>query len=153
MRSIILDIWHQNRKKMIEAFKIALGEYGVQEWTGPTHNPEVMKFFKDFPSITTDETSWCAAFVYWCIKEAGMTPKKSLAARDWLNWGEPVFEPELGDIVIFSRGDPKGWQGHIGFYVKNDGSNIWVLGGNQSNQVVIDKYAGTRLLGYRRYKK
>lgn len=151
--SIIMDIWHQFMgQKMIEPFKIALSQYDLQEWSGPSHNPEVMKFFEDFPHVTTDETSWCSAFVYWCIKEAGMVPKKSLVARDWLSWGEQVFEPEIGDLAIFYRGDPGGWQGHVAFYVKNDGTNVWVLGGNQSNRVSIEKYAGTKLLGYRRYK-
>lgn len=94
----------------------------------------------------------CSAFVYWCIKEAGMVPKKSLVARDWLSWGVQVFEPEIGDLAIFYRGEPGGWQGHVAFYVKNDGTNVWVLGGNQSNRVSIEKYAGSKLLGYRRYK-
>jgi len=152
--SRIIEIWNQfiGGVKMDSALKIALQEYGIQEFSGPTHNPEVMKYFEDFPGVTTDETSWCAAFVYWCIKQSGMNPIKSLVARDWLNWGGPVFEPELGDLVILSRGDPSGLQGHVGFFIKQDGYNIWILGGNQSNQVVISKYDGTRLLGYRRNK-
>lgn len=137
---------------MIDVLKIALSEYGVQEFSGPKHNPDVMKYFADFPHVTTDETSWCAAYVYWCIKEAGITPRKSLVARDWLNWGVPVQEPELGDIVIFSRGDPDGWQGHVAIFIRRHGNVIYCLGGNQSNKVVISGYDSGKLLGYRRNK-
>lgn len=140
---------------MIEAFKIALGEYGTTEWPGATHNPKVMKYFKDcgFPTVKDDETSWCSAFVCWCIQKAGMKHSGSLAARSWMNWGEPVFDPQVGDIAVFWRNDPKGWQGHVGFFVRQNGDRVFVLGGNQSNQVCIDDYAGAQLLGYRRAKQ
>ena len=87
---------------MIEAFKIALGEYGTTEWPGDKHNPKVMKFFEDFPHVTTDETSWCSAFVYWCIKEADMVPKKSLVARDWLSWGYRYLNRRSGTWPYFT---------------------------------------------------
>jgi hypothetical protein len=58
--------------------------------------------------------------------------------------------PEIGDIAVFKRGT-MGWQGHVGFYVKNDGAYVWVLGGNQSDEVKISRYLGMDLLSYRRW--
>ena len=117
--SIIMEIWNQViGQKMIEPFKIALSQYDLQEWSGPSHNPEVMKFFEDFPHVTTDETSWCSAFVYWCIKEAGMVPKKSLVARDWLSWGYRYLNRRSGTWPYFTGENLGGWQGHVAFYVK-----------------------------------
>uniref|UniRef100_UPI0026303FB4 C40 family peptidase n=1 Tax=Marivita sp. TaxID=2003365 RepID=UPI0026303FB4 len=55
-----------------------------------------------------------------------------------------------GDIVIFTRGDPSGWQGHVGFFVRKTAASIEVLGGNQADAVNIKRYAKTRLLGIRR---
>ncbi|HAX95610.1 MAG TPA: TIGR02594 family protein [Prolixibacteraceae bacterium] len=138
---------------MIQALHIALQEYGTREVPGTgSHNPEVVKYFQQggFPTVRDDETSWCSAFMNWCVKKAGGNPTGSLSARSWLNWGRPVVEPELGDIVVFWRRDPKGWEGHVGFFIKRDGTHVWVLGGNQSNEVNIQKYPGTELLGYRR---
>lgn len=152
--SIIKEIWNEYRatRKVNRAFEIALGEYGTKEIDGPDHNPEVLKYFKEagFPQIIDDETSWCSAFMNWCVMKAGMPGTGSLAARSWMNWGERVFDPQLGDIAVFWRNNPAGWQGHVGFFVKQNGTHVWVLGGNQSNQVNIQPYPGIQLLGYRK---
>ena len=138
--------------KQKSAFEIALGEYGTKERKGG-ENPEIIKYFSEigFPEIKEDEVPWCSAFVNWCVMKAGLPITKNLAARSWLGWGEKVTLPEIGDLAVFRRGTA-GWQGHVGFYVKNDGFYVWVLGGNQSDEVCISRYAGTDLLGYRRWR-
>lgn len=151
--SRIDDIWNAyNSRRMDEVFKIALSQYGIAEWTGDKHNPEVLKYFTEcgFTAVKDDETSWCSAFVCWCMHKAGKPHTKSLAARSWLNWGETVMDPHVGDIAVFWRNEPRAWQGHVGFYIRNSGDRVWVLGGNQSNHVCIDDYPGIQLLGYRR---
>lgn len=156
--SIINRIWKEYQltkvKRLDPALEIALNEYGIKEGEGAANNPEVMKYFHEagFSEVAADEVSWCAAFVNWCQLKAGRNGTASLAARSFLQWGEKVTEPELGDIAVFWRTNPASWQGHVGFYIKRDGTNVWVLGGNQSNQVNIIPYSGTRLLGYRRPK-
>jgi len=151
--SLITAIWNAYKsRQMDEAFKIALSQYDVTEWAGDKHNPDVMKYFTEcgFPTIKDDETSWCSAFMCWCVQKAGMKHTGSLAARSWLNWGEKVFDPQPGDIAVFWRNEPRGWQGHVGFFVRQSGDRVWTLGGNQSNKVCIDDYPGAQLLGYRR---
>lgn len=95
--------------------------------------------------------AWCAAFVNSTLQQAGMKGTGSNMARSFLQFGMPVKEPQRGDIAVFTRGDPNGPYGHVGFFdgVGPDGK-IRVLGGNQGNKVSITSYDPSRLLGYRR---
>lgn len=96
-------------------------------------------------------TAWCAAFVNATLGQAGVEGTGSLAARSFLDWGQPVEEPQPGDIAVFSRGDPNGWQGHVGFFEGyNPDGTIRVLGGNQDDAVSVAAYSPERLLGFRR---
>ena len=75
-----------------------------------------------------------------------------LNARSYLSWGEMVAGPEQakeGDVVVFTRGSGTA-QGHVAFFLKVTGSQIEVLGGNQSDGVTIARYPRSRLLGIRR---
>lgn len=110
-------------------------------------------------NLNPADTAWCAGFVNAVLGEAGLGGTGKLNARSFLNYGQAVEKPQVGDIVVFSRGDPNGWQGHVGFIagVNNDGS-LRVLGGNQSTKdskgrgvtVNISTYSTDRVLGYRR---
>ena len=96
-------------------------------------------------------TAWCAAFVNSTLQQAGMQGTGKLNARSYLDWGQAVDAPERGDIAVFSRGDPSGWQGHVGFFDGyNEDGTIRVLGGNQGNAVSIASYSPNALLGFRR---
>lgn len=131
---------------------IALGEYGVKEIKGEKHNPTVVNYFKDigFSGIRNDETAWCSCFINWVAMKSGKERSKKLNARSWLNIGEEMTKPMLGDVVIFWRGSRDSWKGHVGLYVNEDGDNINVLGGNQSNSVCIKPYPKNRILSIRR---
>ena len=143
-----------NHPELDKALKIAFEQYGIKEVPGSTHNAEVIKYFQEsgFTNIHDDETPWCSAFLNWCQIQAGRKGTGSLGSRSWIQWGEKVMEPKLGDIAVFWRRNPQGWEGHVGFYIQHDNNNVWVLGGNQSNQVNIQKYPGTQLLSYQRFK-
>lgn len=96
-------------------------------------------------------TAWCAAYVNSTLAQAGYQGTGSNAARSFLNYGQKVDQPQRGDLAVFSRGDPNGPYGHVGFF---DGMNpdgtIRVLGGNQGDAVSYANYGTDRLLGYRR---
>lgn len=96
-------------------------------------------------------TAWCAAFVNASLGQAGIKGTGSNLARSFLNWGEGVKEPTKGDLAVFSRGDPNGPYGHVGFFdsYTPDGK-IKVLGGNQGDAVSYGTYDPGRLLGFRR---
>lgn len=94
--------------------------------------------------------AWCADFVNATLRESGLPGTNSGMARSFLNYGQPVDQPQKGDIAVFRRGDPNGPSGHVGFYEGEDPSGIRVLGGNQGNAVSSAVYPRDALLGYRR---
>jgi len=132
---------------------IAFNEFGIKEIPGKEDNPEVLKYFNDLGfdgSKLKDETAWCSAFVNWVCKQNGAKYSGKLNARSWLNVGKITKTPEVGDIVVFWRGSPESWKGHVGFYINQDENYIYVLGGNQNNQVNIKGYNKNRLLSFRK---
>lgn len=105
-------------------------------------------------NINPASTAWCAAFVNAVLGATGGKGTGKLNARSFLDWGKPVNTPTQGDVVVFSRGSPNGWSGHVGFFKgfeeKNGEQYIRVLGGNQSNSVKESLYPASKLLGVRR---
>jgi uncharacterized protein (TIGR02594 family) len=83
-----------------------------------------------------DQTSWCAAFVNFCLYAAGRTGTFSALSGSFRNFGKATSNPEAGDIVVFSAHGERGKKGfgHVGFFVKNEGEKIVVLGGNQGGK-------------------
>lgn len=136
----------------MKAYELAKAEVGTVEWKNGD-NPKVVGYFRDagHAYIKDDETAWCAAFVGAMLRRAGFESSGKLTARSYLEWGEPVDRRAAreGDICIFTRSNST-WQGHVAFFVKDNGDTISVLGGNQSNAVNVRPYAANRLLGIRR---
>ena len=133
---------------------IARSYLGTKELKGSADNPKIMEMYCTVGHhwVEHDEVAWCAAFVGHCLEKAGLTSTRKLNARSYLTWGEKVAGPQQakeGDIVIFTRGSNTA-QGHVAFFHKATGSQIEVLGGNQSDGVTIARYAKSRLLGIRR---
>lgn len=136
-----------------QAYQLARADEGTWEYADG-HNPKILQYFADVGHgwVKDDETAWCAAFVGAMLKRAGMPQTGKLNARSYLDWGDEVAldDAQEGDIVVFWRGTPDGWQGHVGFFVRRAGVSIEVLGGNQANQVNVKRYPVDRLLGVRR---
>lgn len=132
--------------------EIALSQAGIKEIVGSQHNPEVMKYFQETGHewVKDDETAWCSAFANWVCKEAGKPRSGKLNARSWLKIGEKVTDPKPGDLVILWRESPNSWKGHVGFFCREQGHYIYILGGNQKNSVCIKAYEKRKLLEYRR---
>lgn len=131
-------------------YVVAEGEIGVREVPGDGDNPRVLEYHR-YTSLkaTKDSVAWCSAFVNACLSWSGVKGTNSAAARSFLAWGRPQKKPELGSITIFWRVRKDGWQGHVGFFLKEQGNYIYVLGGNQSDEVNIQGYHKSKLLGYR----
>jgi uncharacterized protein (TIGR02594 family) len=112
---------------------------------------------KELTGVDPVRVEWCAAFANAILEKSEIPSNKdhkyALTARAFLDWGEKVDKPEMGDIVVFPRGN-QGWQGHVGFYVKEqmiDGVlYYYILGGNQKNSVRVDLYRADKALGIRR---
>lgn len=135
---------------LLEALKL----YGTLEQPGPGSNPLILswaektglaKIYRD------DATAWCGLFMAYVALQAGWDlPLNPLGARNWLTWGTPQQDLALGDVLVFWRGSPRGYQGHVGMYVGEDADAYHVLGGNQSDSVSIARKDKTRFLGARR---
>jgi len=113
---------------------------------------------KAFTGVDPVRTEWCAAFINAVLRESGIEGSESvsdypLTARSFLHWGEEVEEPNIGDIIVFPRGNVA-WQGHVGFYfgsVNVNGVEYYkILGGNQDNKVSVDLFPASRAIGIRR---
>jgi uncharacterized protein (TIGR02594 family) len=76
-------------------------------------------------------------------------PANPFRARSWLEFGDPIEEPEKGALAVIWRGSPSGPSGHVAFHNSEYENGIEVIGGNQSNAVTLTRIAKTRLLGYR----
>lgn len=96
-------------------------------------------------------TAWCAAYVNATLAQTGQKGTGSNMARSFMEWGTGVDQPQKGDLAVFSRGDPNGPYGHVGFFDGyNEDGTIRVLGGNQGDGVSIAAYSPDDLLGFRR---
>lgn len=122
---------------------------GVSEIPGPRHHPLVLSMWKALGQpFTDDETPWCGGFAGYVLKQVGIDGSKSPAwAKSWATWGKPC-DRAYGAVAVFGRA---GGGGHVGFLVgvSADGKRLYILGGNQSNQVNISPIDASRLLALR----
>lgn len=141
---------------MIDLLSAGLAEYGIRELPRKEHNKRILEYFADIGHewVKDDETAWCSAFINYIAKNTGYPYTGKLNARSWLKLGKSVIDaPKIGDLVIFWRESPQSWKGHVGLFIRSGKSNIFVLGGNQSNAVNIKPYRKDRLLDIRRLNK
>jgi len=136
---------------------LALSQIGQKEIVGKGDNLQILDYFNEIGfdgSKLKDETAWCSAFVNWVCKKSGLEFTGKLNARSWLGVGHKrLGKPQIGDIAVFWRESPKSWKGHVGFFIRESKYYVYVLGGNQSNQVKISAYRKSRLLEYRKLDK
>lgn len=135
--------------------KIAKQELGIHEVPGPGDNPRVVEYLKSTtlpaPDNHNDETSWCSAFVNWCVEQAGVKGTNSAWARSWLKWGRELKEEDsmdewTGCICVLERGPNFG---HVGFLMDWDDDRVKLLGGNQGDAVSYAWFPNERVLGFR----
>ena len=123
----------------------AIGEIGVAEYAGMHNaNPRIMEYFRASRYWGTDDTSainaWCGSFAAWVFQQNGIQPvRAAFRAREWANFGKTINAPVYGALGIKSR---RGG-GHVSFVVgKNEaGDKLFMLGGNQDDQVKISEYS------------
>lgn len=103
-----------------------------------------------------DETPWCSGFVNAMAWLARCARSKRANALSWLDVGAviPLAQAAVGyDVVILRRfvnGIWNGTNGHVGFYAGQDAEWVYLLGGNQSNQVTLGRFPLKDVLGVRR---
>ena len=138
----------QGNGDMVAWLYAAYQESGVSETPGESHTLRILEYHKITTlKAKTDETPWCAAFLGWCLEQAGVKSTRSASARSYLEWGYEIKTPVEGCIVVLERG--KAPSGHVGFYLGETAEHICLLGGNQANQVCEQMHAKKRVLDYR----
>ncbi len=142
---------------------IAEMQAGAREGGANNAGPWVEKYLN---GIVAAPANWCAAFVSWCYSQApgGIPFNYSLGARDireqfrqrgWTYDARDVA-PEPGDIIVWWRGQPEGWQGHIGLVHHVADGILFTIEGNKGGfpapVAVFDYVLGRidRLLGFGR---
>ncbi len=124
-----------------------------------------------FPKWTVREADglWCAAFVYYCCREAGFEiPIRPDACRTchlagciaWEEFaqgdvrieyskGEGSFVPEAGDIVIYDRVFENREHDHMGIVLQCNGNTIIAAEGNLDNASgIIERPMDGHIRGY-----
>ena len=125
-------------------------EAGVREGEGSASNIRILAFYAEVgkPGVTSDGVAWCAAFAGACLERAGLKSTRSLLARSYLGWGQPITQMRTGAIAVLTRGaDPT--QGHVGFLLGEQGNQIFLPGGNQRDAVTVQAFDKSRLIGLR----
>jgi uncharacterized protein (TIGR02594 family) len=125
-------------------------QLGVKEVPGAGDNPTIVAWYHltTLPAdLWHDSTAWCAVFVNAAFFLNGVTGTRSARAVDWLNFGQPVSVPQLGDVVVFDWGNGGH---HVAFFLSRSGGLVKVIGGNQSNAVTEAAYEEKYVMGYRR---
>lgn len=127
--------------------EIAEKEIGVHEVKGG-ENPRILEYHAATSlHAREDEIPWCAAFVNWCLKQADVWGTNSAAAISFASWGVKLTEPKEGCIVVIRQrksgtdqatGSSSG--NHVAFFQKIEGGRIFLLGGNQSDQVKVSSF-------------
>lgn len=139
---------------MSRLLDIATAELGTTEVTGSQHNPRILNYAHEagFNWVKTDEVPWCSIFLNWVAHKAGFERTKDGRSRSWATIGTKVNDPQPGDVVLIgTNGDPQKIY-HVGLFTgfTNDGKQLFLLGGNQTNSVSISKYWRKNVAGYRR---
>ncbi|NTA10727.1 TIGR02594 family protein [Agrobacterium tumefaciens] len=125
---------------------------GLKEIAGPKSNPVIIGWAKKLGGwiagyYTDDDIPWCGlAVANWISTPlpGEFLPSNPLGALNWSTFGRDV-PVCVGAILVFRR--PGG--GHVGFYVGEDRTHYYVLGGNQNNSVSITRIEKSRLVASR----
>jgi uncharacterized protein (TIGR02594 family) len=123
---------------------------GIRELKGRAHNKTIVNLYRDagHPSVSDDETPWCAAFVGACLGRAGVNNTKSLMARSYTTWGRAAGMTTIGAVAVLSRGSNPSL-GHVGFIVGETSEKLFLLGGNQKNSVSVQAFPKSRFIAAR----
>ncbi|MDP9125272.1 MAG: TIGR02594 family protein [Pseudomonadota bacterium] len=133
--------------------RIARAELGVRNFPAGSSNPRITEYHAGTNIAGYDDkANWCSSFVHWTLARAGIAGiagTASALARSWRTWGDALDAPRIGCIAVLWREDPQGWKGHVGFFLRADGDEVVLLGGNQLDSVREHRYPRDQVLAYR----
>jgi uncharacterized protein (TIGR02594 family) len=89
----------------------------------------------------------CAAFVNAVLERAGHRGSRSFAARPFESWGVGLPAPALGAIATKKR-TSSAWQGHTRLVFGANVTQVFLLGGNQSDAVNVAAFKRSEIVTY-----
>lgn len=144
---IVKDPLHINYIKRI--LDIAIGEEGYKE--GPNNDTKYGTWY-GMPN-----QPWCAMFVSWSAKEAGVSttiiPKYASVSlgMEWFQTRglfrlKGSYIPKAGDIIFFKSDGAS----HTGLVISSDGTRVYTIEGNTSDMVAKRSYllSYSKITGY-----
>ena len=157
------------RKKLAEiaAEKARLPFHGYIDDEESNLEP-VIRFFPGW-SLKEADGLWCAAFVYYCCREAGFEIPyrpdacsschlagciawEELALSDpsiGYHRGTEAFAPEAGDIVLYDRVFNNQEHDHMGIVLRKTENTIVAAEGNVRNRTcIVERPADGHIRGY-----
>lgn len=123
---------------------VAIGELGVREATGENDGVPATRY------MDGDRLPWCAAFVLFCLNQAGYKPPINRwlsrnvnffesSMKDLGYWMGPAVIPEAGDLFFMAGrdGSDSGPGRHMGLVERVDllGGKLHTIEGNYENRV------------------
>lgn len=116
---------------------------------------------------------WCASFVNWCLRQAGVSKEASatgeISCRRWLSacknadiyLGKDIV-PETGDLIFFKDAGSEVTSTHMGIVRYSDGETVYTVEGNtvseeyssEGDRVALKAYSldSSYIVGYARPK-
>ena len=93
---------------------------------------------------------WCAIFVNAMLESCGYPGTRSAAARSFEHSQRflRLAGPALGCVVTMWRQSKASGLGHVFFYLGENERGLLALGGNQSDQVLVQYEPRNRVTGY-----
>jgi peptidoglycan hydrolase-like protein with peptidoglycan-binding domain len=125
--------------------------YNLDDFTANSGSANYNKYARDLG--VTNGQAWCATFVWWCMKKAGVAdsayPSRTTVTRDWFNdrglyHARGTYTPKAGDYVVFGN------VSHCGIVEYVSGGYVHTIEGNSGDQVQQNRYplTSTYILGY-----
>lgn len=131
--------------------KIAYRELGTKEIPGKKRSNHRVEQYHDatgYLSWALDDIPWCGSFVGFVMMKAGYEiPERAGTALEWLEFGKALHKPMMGAIAVKTRNGG----GHVTFVVgvSEDDEYVYCLGGNQNDEVNIQRYRVTDFVDFR----
>ncbi|MGZ9583728.1 CHAP domain-containing protein [Paenibacillus marinisediminis] len=168
-KEVILQ--NTDRRSKLADIAEALGRENIIGVHGDQRYREICKYWPDQDIYKVLQSSWCAAFVYYCCMQAGLLlpiryPNgiyRLAGVGAWLEWAQLPetgffhfdkqngFTPQRGDIVIYEKLLSDDSHDHIGIVLACDDHEILVAEGNRDNQNYSSVFYRNRwhhILGY-----
>ena len=115
--------------------RLARTQIGIHE-VGDNSGPDVARYIAGAHTGALGEP-WCAIFANWVFESCGIRGTRSASSqsfRDDQNFVK-LDGPAFGAIVVYWRAPRAQGVGHVGFYQKENSTQIFTLGGNESDMV------------------